>query len=57
MKTRKFAMKSSEIASLGTFRWQNCKERLNRITNNGDMVETAKRPMSGGRSESVTSIK
>ncbi len=48
-------MKQSEMASLSNSRWcvcvliiskkQNRKERQNRITNNGDMAETVKRPV------------
>ena len=37
------AMKPPEIALLYNFRWQKCKERPNRSTNNGDMAETANR--------------
>ncbi len=69
LKTREFAIKSSEIAPFSNYSplpiskytgmchetirnrnasllnstWQNCKERPNRSTNNGDMTETAKR--------------
>ena len=43
LKTQECAMKASEMASLSNFRWQNCKERLNRSTNNGDVADTAKR--------------
>ena len=46
-------MKPSEMASLSnSYVIQNCKEYPNRSTNNGDMAEKAKRPVS----ESVTSI-
>ncbi len=30
------------MASLSNYRWQNCKERSNQFTKNGDMAETAK---------------
>ena len=45
-------MQASYTASLTDSRWQNHKERPNRSTNNGDIDEKAKRPVS----ESVTSI-
>ncbi len=38
-------MKPSEMASLSNSRWQNCKERPKRSTNNEDMVETAENPV------------
>ena len=40
------------MASLSNSRWRNRKARLNRSTNDGDMAEKAKRPVS----ESVTDI-
>ena len=48
--------KNSEMSFSSNSRWQNSKERPNRTTNNGDMAETAKRPMSEGVSESVASM-
>ena len=36
------------MASLWNSRWQNGKERPNQCTNNGDMAEIAKRPVSDG---------
>ena len=36
-------LQPSEIASLSNSWWQNRKERHNRSTNNGNMVEIAKR--------------
>ena len=42
------------MASLPNSRWQNRKERKNQSTNNGDMTEIAKRPVSEG--VSVTSM-
>ncbi len=39
-------VKPSEMASLSHSMWQNCKERQNRTTNNGDMDEKAKCPVS-----------
>ncbi len=41
-------MKASEFASLSKSRWKTRKERPNRSTNNGDMAETAERPVSEG---------
>ena len=43
------------LAFLFHSRWQNRKERPNRSTDNGDMYERAKRPVSDGVS-SVTSM-
>ncbi len=40
-------MKLSEMATSNS-RCQNCKIRPNRYTNDGDMVERAKRPVSDG---------
>ncbi len=37
-------------------RWQTRKERSNQSTNNGDLDEIAKRPVSERRSECVTSM-
>ena len=34
------------MASLSNSRWQNCKGSSNRSTNNGDIAEKAKRPLS-----------
>ncbi len=45
-------MKSLEIASLSNSRWQNRKEHPNHSTNNENMAERAKRPVS----ECVTSM-
>ncbi len=42
LKTR---MKPSEMASLSNSWGQNRQERSDRTTNNGDMAETAKRPV------------
>ncbi len=39
-------MKSSEIASMSNSRLHNRKESPNQSTNNGDMNEKAKRPVS-----------
>ncbi len=36
------------MASLSNTVWNNCKERPNRSTNNGDIDDIAKRPVSGG---------
>ncbi len=46
-------MQPSEMASLSNFKWQTRKKRPNRSTNNGNMVEKAKREVV---SEGVTSI-
>ncbi len=51
-KTQICTIKLSAITSLSNTRWQNRKELPNRFSNNGDMAERAKRPVSG----SVTSI-
>ena len=44
----RLTLKTQECAKKPTanFRWQNRKEPPNRSTNNGDMAETAKRPVS-----------
>ncbi len=39
-------MEPSEIASLSNSKWQSRKDRPNRSTNNEDIVETAKCPVS-----------
>ncbi len=49
-------MKPSEMASSSNSRWQNDKQCPNRSSNNGDMTERAKRPVSVGVSESATSM-
>ena len=38
-------LQTTEMASLLNSRWQNRKERSNRSTNNGDMDEIAKHPV------------
>ena len=44
------------MASLSNSSGKNRKETPNRTTNNGDMAETAKRPVREWVSESVTSM-
>ncbi len=45
LKTREYAIKPSEMASLLNSSWQNRKESPNRSTNNEDITETPKRPV------------
>ena len=40
--TEVFATATSQMSSLLNYRWQNCKDRSNRSTNNRDMNEIAK---------------
>ena len=47
-------MKPSEMASLSNSRWQNYVERQNKSTNNGDLDNKAKCPMSEWMSEGVS---
>ena len=53
---KKQGMAPSEIAFLSNSRWQNRKERPNRSTNSGHMVEIAKRPVGDGMREWVCDI-
>ncbi len=49
-------LQPSEMASLSNSWWQNFKERPNGSTNNGDVYEKGKCPVSELGSDSVTSI-
>ena len=44
-KTRKCAIKPSEMAFPSNYRWRNSEERPDRTTNNGYMDKTARRPV------------